>query len=212
MEPHESHSHARRSTITQDEHADPVHFKVISFTGREGQGSRSHHDLDSHIDIRGTYHIIQHSGLALVNLYIRIVHPSFPIANPDRVRKWITTIPQKPLNELNSSDLAVFPLVIASMLVAYHWRHFASTPIPEIDLGKLHSYLKLSLARELEMPRLVTIQGLLLRFSLLVRTLDADNMFRVWNGMGTLVTTAQNLGLHRSPERWNVAKWEALLR
>lgn len=203
----------RRKTIMQDEGEDPVHFKVIQ-TGELRQTSSSRApfpDYDTHVDLPTVLRQIRTSAIQLVDLYIRVVHPSFPIINPVRVVRWLGPA-LRSNHEINHRDLAVFPLVASQMLVAYHWRNFTPTTLPEMDLTSLHAYLKQSIALELERPRLVTVQSLLLKYSILASTTETKNMFRVWTGMGTLVTTAQNLGLHRSPERWNIAEWEMQLR
>lgn len=205
---------ARRTTITHDVGPDAVHFKVISTD--ESKLSSLHTrvtypDYDAHVDLHAVLRTIRQNAIQLVDLYIRVIHPSFPIINPLRVVQWLGPALQ-PNHEINHRDFAVFPLVTSQILLAYHWRNFTATTLPEIDLSVLRTYLNQAVDRELERPRLVTVQSLLLRNSILASTVESNNMFRVWNGMGVLVTTAQNLGLHRSPETWNINKWEMQLR
>lgn len=204
----------RRTTITQDEGPDAVHFKIVSTD--ESRVTSMHTrvnfpDYDAHVDLPAVLRTIRQNAVQLVDLYIRVVHPSFPIINPLRVVQWLGPA-LRPNHDLNHRDIAVFPLVASQMLVAYHWRNFAPTTLSDIDLSVLRTYLDQAVERELERPRLVTVQSLLLRNSILASTLESKNMFRVWNGMGVLVTTAQNLGLHRSPETWNINSWEMQLR
>ena len=215
-----SSKHGRGSlqrTVTQDDNTDPVFFKIVGSpsarTSSLPNGKSPTASYDAHVDITAVFRTLQRAGPALVDVYLRSAHRAFPIINQERVTnnlmRFINTN-----RDPSPSDSSLLVLYVSLMIVGHHW-HFllpSGSSLPELDITMLRNFCKQALPRELCMPRLVTIQSILLEHALLVSTHDGDSLIEVWTACGNLVTSAQNLGLHRNPERWNIAKWEIQIR
>lgn len=201
--------------ITQDDGSDPVFFKIVgSPSGHYGAGTANgktgHEAL---VDISAVYRTLQRAGPALIDVYLRSAHPTFPIVNRERVVSRLVQMVNSN-REPTSAEIPLIILYVSLMLVGHHW-HFllpSTTALPELDINLLRNFRKQALPRQLCMPRLVTIQSILLEHAILVSTHAGDSMIEVWSACGNLVTAAQNLGLHRNPESWNIGKWEIQVR
>lgn len=211
------HRSGLQRTVTQDDSTDPVYFKIVgspsAHTGHLPNGRGPASSYDAPVDVSVVFRTLQRAGPALVDVYLRSAHRTFPIINQERVVSRLMQIINSN-REPGPSDLSLVVLYVSLMIVGHHW-HFLlpSTPaLPELDITLLRNFCKQALPRELCMPRLVTIQSILLEHAVLVSTHAGDSMIETWSACGSLVTAAQNLGLHRNPERWNIAKWEIQIR
>jgi hypothetical protein len=133
---------------------DPIHFNVVP-------------DHDSDTDARPTrkdftwkdvYDHCQPYTKRLVDLYFRIVNPTFPIVNQTRFSQFI-----------DGGGLASTPgTTLASIVVlASNWWSFDSGLCRHTcpDMKPLRDYLRRALLSETRTPRLVTLQALLIYFS-----------------------------------------------
>ena len=140
--------------------------------------------------------IVAPHGLALIDVYFRIVHPSFPI-----VQKEVF------LDRHNNNDRQFNSALLAGMyLLALNWWPFeqklAGQPKP--DSAKLEEIAHHSLETAIKKPKLSTVQAGLL----LLQKPDSD----LWSLTTQLVAVGQELGLHLDCSRWQIPWWEKGLR
>lgn len=140
--------------------------------------------------------IIQPHGRALVDLYFRIIHPSFPIMHKKVF-----------LEKYERSHREFTPPILAAVyILALNW--WSYTPelvnLPKPDTSKLEKLMPQMMSTVLNRPKLSTVQAGLL----LLQCPEADS----WALTGQLVAVAQNLGLHLDSSRWKIPEWERSLR
>ncbi|TID17471.1 nitrogen regulatory protein OTam [Venturia nashicola] len=140
--------------------------------------------------------IVAPHGAALVDIYFRIVHPSFPI-----IQKHIF------LERFRTSGHNVSPPLIAGMyiLALNWWSHdseLAQHPRP--DISALDAIASETLAAAMLRPKLSTVQAGLL----LLQRPEADS----WSLTTQLVAIGQELGLHLDSSAWSIPLWERGLR
>jgi hypothetical protein len=140
--------------------------------------------------------IVQPHGRALVDLYFRIVHPSFPIMN----KKVFLEKYERTYREFTP------PILAAVYILALNW--WSYTPelvnLPKPDIQKLEKLVPQMMSAVLNRPKLSTVQAGLL----LLQRPDGDS----WALTGQLVAVAQNLGLHLDCSNWKIPEWERSLR
>lgn len=140
--------------------------------------------------------IVQPHGRALVDLYFRIVHPSFPIMN----KKVFLEKYERTYREFTP------PILAAVYILALNW--WSYTPelvnLPKPDMQKLEKLVPQMMSAVLNRPKLSTVQAGLL----LLQRPDGDS----WALTGQLVAVAQNLGLHLDCSNWKIPEWERSLR
>lgn len=140
--------------------------------------------------------IVQPHGRALVDLYFRIIHPSFPIMH----KKVFLEKYERSYREFTP------PVLAAVYILALNW--WGYTPelvnLPKPDTTKLEKLMPQMLSTVLNRPKLSTVQAGLL----LLQCPEADS----WALTGQLVAVAQNLGLHLDSSRWKIPEWERSLR
>jgi len=140
--------------------------------------------------------IVSPHGPALIDIYFRIVHPSFPI-----VQKHVF------LERYRTSGQNVSPPLVAGMyiLALNWWSHD-----PELsqhqrpDIGALDTIASKTLAAAMQRPKLSTVQAGLL----LLQRPEADS----WSLTTQLVAIGQELGLHLDSSAWSIPLWERGLR
>ncbi|KAL9062239.1 MAG: hypothetical protein Q9157_009099, partial [Trypethelium eluteriae] len=135
-------------------------------------------------------------GSALIDIYFRIVHPSFPI-----IQKQVF------LDRYQNNDRQYNPALLAGIyLLALNWWSFeeklASQSKP--DSARLEEIASRSLMNTMKQPKLSTMQAGLL----LLQRPDAD----LWSLTTQLVAVGQELGLHLDCSRWQIPAWERGLR
>jgi hypothetical protein len=140
--------------------------------------------------------IVKPHGRALVDLYFRIIHPSFPIMHKkvflekyDRTYKEFTP-----------------PVLAAVYILALNWWSYSPdlVNLPKPDVEKLERLVGKFMSDVLNRPKLSTVQAGLL----LLQRPDGDS----WALTGQLVAVAQNLGMHLDCSRWKIPEWERSLR
>ncbi|KAE9967667.1 hypothetical protein BLS_006239 [Venturia inaequalis] len=140
--------------------------------------------------------IVAPHGPALIDIYFRIVHPSFPI-----IQKHVF------LERFRTSGQNVSPPLIAGMyiLALNWWSHdpeLAQHQRP--DISALDAIASKTLAAAMQRPKLSTVQAGLL----LLQRSEADS----WSLTTQLVAIGQELGLHLDSSAWSIPLWERGLR
>jgi hypothetical protein len=157
-------------------------------------GTRNHdQELD---DLDTIESIIQPHGQALINLYFRIVHPTFPILH------------KKVFLEKYARSHREFspPCIAAVYILALNWWSYSTTLslLPKPDIGRLESLAFRSMCEVVHRPKLSTIQAGLL----LLQRPEGDT----WALTTQIVGLAQDLGLHLDCTDWRIPTWEKGLR
>jgi hypothetical protein len=135
-------------------------------------------------------------GPALVDLYFRVVHPSFPI-----IQKHVF------LERYRNEDSQVSPPLLAGIyILAINWwaldSNLARHQRP--DVIELDIIASKSLSAAMQRPKLSTVQAGLL----LLQRPEADS----WSLTTQLVAIGQELGLHLDCSNWSIPLWERGLR
>jgi hypothetical protein len=140
--------------------------------------------------------IVRPHGRALVDLYFRIVHPSFPIMH------------KKVFLEKYARTYREFtpPILAAVYILALNWWSYSPdlVNLPKPDVQKLERLAPRFITDVTNRPKLSTVQAGLL----LLQRPDGDS----WSLTGQLVAVAQNLGLHLDCSGWKIPEWERSLR
>ncbi|KAF2636359.1 hypothetical protein P280DRAFT_493187 [Massarina eburnea CBS 473.64] len=140
--------------------------------------------------------IVHPHGPALLDLYFRIVHPSFPI-----VQKHLF------VERYRNGDRSFSPSLMAGMyILALNW--WSYDPVlaqhPKPDASRLEAIAMGSLSKAMERPKLSTVQAGLL----LLQRPETDS----WSLTTQLVAIGQELGLHLDCSGWSIPMWERGLR
>ncbi|EXJ78859.1 hypothetical protein A1O1_09261 [Capronia coronata CBS 617.96] len=159
--------------------------------------------LRAEVDIDDIEMLARPHGPALIKLYFRIVHPSFPILHKEVfIEKYNRTY-----REINPHLLA------AVYALAVRWWSYDAGLLLEkkVDEAALVKIALQSVQDAVHRPRLNTIQAGLL---LLQRHRDpffADNSW-MWSFTSSLIGLGQHLGLHLDCSDWAIPEWEKGLR
>lgn len=135
-------------------------------------------------------------GRKLVDLYFRIVHPSFPI-----IQKHVF------LEKYERSYREFAPSVLAAVyILAINWwdHNEELKEVPRPNVKELERLIRTTLADAIYRPKLSTVQAGLL----LSQRPEGDQ----WAPTAQLVATAQELGLHLNCSNWKIPPWEKGLR
>jgi len=135
-------------------------------------------------------------GPTLLDLYFRVVHPSFPI-----IQKHLF------VERYRNGDRTFSPSLMAGMyILALNWWSYDQrlTHLPKPDAARLEAIAMRSLSRAMERPKLSTVQAGLL----LLQRPEADS----WSLTTQLVAVGQELGLHLDCSSWSIPLWERGLR
>lgn len=135
-------------------------------------------------------------GQALIHLYFRIVHPSFPILH----KKVYLEKYERTHREFSP------PLLAAVYLLALNWWSYSSelSMLPKPDVSNLETLALKTMARIVHRPKLSTIQAGLL----LLQRPGGDS----WALTSQLVGLGQDMGLHLDCTDWRIPSWERGLR
>ncbi|KAF2196375.1 hypothetical protein GQ43DRAFT_445171 [Delitschia confertaspora ATCC 74209] len=140
--------------------------------------------------------LVHPHGPALLDVYFRTVHPSFPI-----IQKHLFT------ERYRKGDRSFSPPLMAGMyiLALNWWSHDPDlSRYPKPDAARLESIAMRSLSVAMDRPKLSTIQAGLL----LLQRPEADS----WSLTTQLVAIGQELGLHLDCSSWSIPLWERGLR
>jgi len=140
--------------------------------------------------------LVRPYGRALVDLYFRIIHPSFPIMH----KKVFLEKYDRTYREFTP------PVLAAVYILALNWWNYNPNLVnlPKPDVGKLEKLVPKFMSDVLNRPKLSTVQAGLL----LLQRPDGDS----WALTGQLVAVAQNLGMHLDCSHWKIPEWERSLR
>lgn len=141
--------------------------------------------------------IVQPHGKALVDLYFRIIHPSFPIMH------------KKVFLEKYARTYREFtpPILAAVYILALNWWSYSPdlVNLPKPDVHKLEKLAPKFMIDVLNRAKLSTVQAGLL----LLQRPEGDS----WALTGQLVAISQELGLHLDCSKWEkIPDWERGLR
>jgi hypothetical protein len=155
---------------------------------------RHHEEID---DLDAIERIVAPYGKALIKLYFRIVHPSFPILH------------KKVYLEKYSRTYREFspPLLAAVYILALNWWSYSSelAPLDKPDVSILERLAFKTINDVMHRPKLSTVQaGLLL--------LQRPQQDFSWPLTAQLVAIGQELGLHLDASSWHIPSWECGLR
>lgn len=145
-------------------------------------------------------------GKALVDLYFRIVHPSFPI-----LHKGVFVAKHAVSHRMFSP-----PLLAAVYLIALDYQLYdaamaggAARPANANGQAVLEALAERTMADDLKRPKLSTLQAGLL---LLQRSSRMAVESSSWVFTAQMVAVAQALGLHVDCRAWSIPEWEKGLR
>jgi hypothetical protein len=176
----------------------PIHFSIVNdmFSERDQRAKQLASDaIEAHV--RG-------HGDALLRLYFRFVHPIFPILSKVHI-----------LNEYAKDKLGIAASlrgVIYGLGCAMWSRDPALKHVPPISQSEFFEQAHAALNRELDSPKLGTLQTCLL---ILHEQADASGTTespRIWTLACQATACAQSLGLHQDPMSWKIPLWEKKLR
>ncbi|OCK92696.1 uncharacterized protein K441DRAFT_688266 [Cenococcum geophilum 1.58] len=158
------------------------------------EGTRNHED--EIMDLDAIEMIVAPHGQALVHLYFRIVHPSFPILH----KKVFLEKYQRTHREFSP------PLLAAVYILALNWWSYSSelALLPKPDVPGLEKMAFKTMNDIIHRPKLSTIQAGLL----LLQRPEGDS----WVLTTQLVGLGQDLGLHLDCSNWRIPTWERGLR
>lgn len=140
--------------------------------------------------------IVKPHGRLLVDLYFRIVFPSFPIVHK-----------QVYLEKYNRSYREFSPPLLAAvyLLALQYWSYDdALNKFKKPDVVELEKLARKAFADTIHRPKLSTVQAGLL----LLQHTDTDSAELT----AQLVSVAYGLGLHLDASNWNIPDWEKGLR
>jgi Fungal specific transcription factor domain len=135
-------------------------------------------------------------GPALVELYFRIVHPSFPIIH----KKVFLEKHGRTYRELTPIGLG------AVYILALNWWSYSQTlsSLPKPNVNDLEKLVLRMLFEAHARPKVSDVQGGLV----LMQRPDVNS----WAMTGHLVSITQNLGLHIDCSDWHIPDWERGVR
>ncbi|CAK7563547.1 MAG: Fungal specific transcription factor [Sporothrix epigloea] len=147
-------------------------------------------------DHREIERIVAPNGRRLVDLYFRVVHPSFPIVQKTVFYEKYNNAPQ---------ELAP-PLLAAIYILAINWWDLDEDLSQQTrpDVPELERLVRTTLADAMFRPKLSTVQAGLL----LSQRPEGDQ----WAPTAQLVAIGQELGLHLDCSAWKIPPWERGLR
>ncbi|KAF3927376.1 hypothetical protein ABW21_db0204651 [Orbilia brochopaga] len=147
-------------------------------------------------DLDAIERVVNPHGQALINLYFRIIHPSFPILHKNVfLEKYARTH-----REFSP------PLLAAVYILALNWwtydRELSTQKKPDVEA--LEKLAWKTMSDVIQRPKLSTVQAGLL----LLQRPEGDS----WVLTCQIVAVAQELGLHLDCTGWKIPNWERGLR
>ena len=186
------------SSIDTAKELNGISFRHVSdddmFVLYPDQGTEHYEDeID---DLDAIENLVAPHGRALIDLYFRIVHPSFPILHKKVY-----------LEKYERTHREFSPVLLAAVyiLATNYWSYspeLSGSPSP--DIKSLESLALKCLKYAIHRPKISTVEaGLLLlqRFS-----------EKSWALTAQMVAVGQDLGLHRDCSGWDIPGWEKGLR
>ena len=140
--------------------------------------------------------IVKPHGKALVDMYFRIVFPSFPILHKEVY-----------LEKYSRSYREFSPPLLASvyLLALHYWSYEEElSRSTKPDMNRLEEVARKALGDTIHRPKLSTVQAGLL----FLQHADTDSAELT----AQLVSIAYGLGLHLDASQWNIPDWEKGLR
>ena len=154
------------------------------------------HYEDEIDDLDAIENLVAPHGRALINLYFRIVHPSFPILHKNVY-----------LEKYERTHREFSPVLLAAVyiLATNYWSYSPElSNLPAPDVRSLESLAMQSLKYAIDRPKISTVEAGLL---LLQRFIEKS-----WPLTAQMVAVGQDLGLHRDCSGWDIPDWEKGLR
>lgn len=144
-------------------------------------------------------------GKTLMDLYFRIVHPSFPI-----LHKGVFITKHAVSHRMFSPPLLAAVYLIALDYGLYDAAMAGGTARPERSDGRaaLEALASRTMADDLKRPKLSTLQAGLL----LLQRHESNVQPSKWIFAAQLIAVAQELGIHLDCASWSIPEWEKGLR
>ncbi|KAI9729279.1 MAG: hypothetical protein M1834_006950 [Cirrosporium novae-zelandiae] len=142
-------------------------------------------------------------GPALIKLYFRICHPSFPILHKEVF-----------VEKYNRTYREITPHLLAAVyaLAARWWSYDTNLLLQKrLDEAALVLIAHRAVQESMHRPRLNTVQAGLLLLQRHRNPLFTDNSW-TWSFTASLIGLGQHLGLHLDCSHWNIPEWEKGLR
>ena len=178
--------------------APPIHFSILqdSFPDRDQQTKTLASDaIEYHV---GSF------GAVLLKLYFRFVHPLLPILSKSRILR------------LYHTDRLTIPASLRGAMYglacAFLTQDQTLKSMPPVSQGILFEHAHVALNRELDSPKLSTLQACLLMLHQQPEVNGTTESPRIWVLACQATACAQSLGLHQDPSSWRIAPWEKSLR
>lgn len=183
---------------SSENNAPPVHFNIVHdlFPDRDNRAKEIASDnIEAHVGPHGD---------SLVRLYFHFVHPAFPILSKARFLKAYCQ------NRL--SIPASLRGVIYGLACPFWAQDEALRPLVPISQAELFEQAHAALNRELDSPKLSTLQACLLVLHETPPLTGTTESPRTWTFACQATSCAQSLGLHQDPSLWNIPAWEKSIR
>ena len=149
-----------------------------------------------HGDLDSIEELVAPHGKALVKLYFRTVHPSFPILHKNVY-----------LEKYERTHREFSPVLLAAVyiLAAEYWYYSPElSSFEKPNINALETLALKSMNDVIHRPKLSTVEAGLL---LLQRSKESS-----WPLTAQMVAIGQDLGLHRDCSDWDIPEWEKGLR
>jgi len=176
----------------------PIHFSILNdaFPERDQRFKQNASDaIEAHT--RG-------NADALLRLYFRFVHPVLPILSK------AGTLMAYATNKL--SIPASLRGVIYGLACAFWTQDPSLRDTPQISQADFFEHAHAALNRELDSPKLSTLQTCLLILHEQPDMSGTTESPRIWALACQATACAQSLGLHQDPSSWKLPVWEKRLR
>lgn len=181
-----------------DQGKPPIHFSILHdfFPDRDQRAKQLASDaIEAHI---------QGHGDALLRLYFRFVHPIFPVLSKAHILHTYAT------------DKLSIPASLRGVIYGLGCALWTQDPIlkhlPPISQPELFEHAHAALNRELDSPKLATLQACLLILHEQPDASGATESPKIWTLSCQATGCAQSLGLHQDPSDWKLPLWEKRLR
>ncbi|KAK1966054.1 fungal-specific transcription factor domain-containing protein [Colletotrichum sublineola] len=148
-------------------------------------------------DLDAIEKVVHPLGSTLVNLYFRIVHPSFPVLH----KKVFLEKYARSYHEFSP------PLLAAVYLLALDWSLYdrtLATSSWQPDQAALEALALRTMSDDMKRPKISTLQA-----GLLIQQRFRNN---TWTFTAQLIALAQGLGIHVDCSDWVIPDWEKGLR
>ena len=179
-------------------HAPPVHFLLLQ------DGFPEHTNLALQKASEAIEATVEPHGPALVRLYFRHVHTTYPVVSKGRFLRLY-----KSARESIPASLRGAIYALASSF--WHSDQSLEQPCP-FPQHVLATYAADVLRRELEAPNLFKLQACFLLLHMRPPDIDSVETPSLWILAAQATACAQMIGLHRDPTHWDIPDWEKALR